>query len=299
MAPRTPAARGTIRDVMRVLLIASEQGHLESTYMNKRCGGPVSPVRVDRMQLPAPIARLCNLVERHPIGAAVLGGLSAVAAYDTFSGQVEQITGKEIPTLREVFGWSVTVGGSLLPWWGWVIMLLATFNVILLWHFRGGRPSVFVQPQHSVEALQQQMAALVASATATTATAGALRASPEMPPSTPHYAVDLTKQIEMLRAIKLHERRDHLLAELNSLIAEGRRVFDGDREHDDFPVYVGLWRTQLKNTMAWADQLVPGIDDKVHQVNANSYVEVGELQLANLEEVTERLEWGFQDLDRL
>lgn len=120
-----------------------------------------------------------------------------------------------------------------------------------------------------------------------------------MPPSTPHYAVDLTKQIEMLRAIKLHERRDHLLAELNSLIAEGRRVFAGDREHDDFPVYVGLWRTQLKNTMAWADQLVPGIDDKVHQVNANSYVEVGELQLANLEEVTERLEWGFQDLERL
>lgn len=76
--------------------------------------------------------------------SAGFASLSLVAIYDSFSGGVTQVLGVKLPTLRELFGMSLDVGGQLLPWWGWVIVLLASLNVTLL--FRGAPPRRAVEP---------------------------------------------------------------------------------------------------------------------------------------------------------
>ncbi len=82
---------------------------------------------------PQPISQVLDVIKRHPSVSLALGIMGAVAAYDTFSGQVAQLTDYELPSLHKLFSKSVAVGGHLLPWWGWVIMLLVILNLALLW----------------------------------------------------------------------------------------------------------------------------------------------------------------------
>jgi hypothetical protein len=82
------------------------------------------------------IAEVWAVIRRHPGVSSVLAIMGAIATYDTFSGQVAQVTDRELPSLHKLFGQSVAVGGHLLPWWGWIIMLLVTLNIALLWQRR-------------------------------------------------------------------------------------------------------------------------------------------------------------------
>ncbi|MDZ4370272.1 MAG: hypothetical protein U1C74_02475 [Phenylobacterium sp.] len=113
----------------------------------------------------------------------------------------------------------------------------------------------------------------------------------------PRVADNLSQHLQLMLAIKLYQHRDRLMSEFNALIQHGDQIFAGDRESDKFVENVGDWRTRLKNTMSWADQLIPGIYDKVHSVSSIDYVEIAALQLANLKSVTEELELALRDID--
>ena len=86
------------------------------------------------MDLKGELIKLWERVKRHPIVSVLIGIVTCIGAYDTTSATIAQVTDRQLPSLRRLFGMSVDLGGSLLPWWAWLIFAqsLATLLVAMI-----------------------------------------------------------------------------------------------------------------------------------------------------------------------
>jgi hypothetical protein len=73
-------------------------------------------------------SRLTTIYEftKPPLVRVALAGLAAVSGYDALSSQLD------LPTIRKIWG----VSGSLLPWWGWLLILQAVLGYALFEYVR-------------------------------------------------------------------------------------------------------------------------------------------------------------------